>query len=81
MIRSAKIWDDLDKLGIPGIHGVYSHPAAAGGFGMTVISLEQRYAGHAAQVLALAAQVPAAPTTPNGSLPSTRTSIRPTWTR
>ena len=58
VIRSAKIWDDLDKLGIPGIHGVYAHPAAAGGFGMTVISLEQRYAGHAAQALALAAQVP-----------------------
>jgi len=58
IIRSAKIWDDLDKLGIPGIAGVYCHPAAAGGFGMTVISLEQRHAGHAAQVLALAAQVP-----------------------
>ncbi len=58
VIRSAKIWDDLDRLGIPGIAGVYSHPAAAGGFGMTVISLEQRYAGHAAQALALAAQVP-----------------------
>jgi 4-hydroxy-3-polyprenylbenzoate decarboxylase len=58
IIRSAKIWDDLDKLGIPGIQGVYAHPAAAGGFGMTVISLEQRHAGHAAQVLALAAQVP-----------------------
>jgi 4-hydroxy-3-polyprenylbenzoate decarboxylase len=58
IIRSAKIWDDLDKLGIPGIHGVYSHPAAAGGFGMTVIALEQKYAGHAAQCLALAAQVP-----------------------
>ncbi len=58
VIRSAKIWDDLDKLGIPGICGVYAHPAAAGGFGMTVISLEQRHAGHAAQVLALAAQVP-----------------------
>lgn len=58
VIRSAKIWDDFDKLGIPGIVGVYSHPAAAGGFGMTVISLEQRYAGHAAQALALAAQCP-----------------------
>ena len=58
IIRSAKIWDDLDKLGIPGICGVYSHPAAAGGFGMTVISMEQRYAGHAAQALALAAQCP-----------------------
>ena len=56
--RSARIWDDLDKLGIPGIAGVYCHPAGAGGFGMTIISLEQRYAGHAAQALALAAQVP-----------------------
>ena len=58
IVRSAKIWDDLDKLGVPGIKGVYSHPAAAGGFGMTVLSMEQRYAGHAAQALALAAQVP-----------------------
>jgi 4-hydroxy-3-polyprenylbenzoate decarboxylase len=56
--RSARIWADLDRLGIPGIQGVYAHPASAGGFGMTVISLEQRYAGHAAQALALAAQVP-----------------------
>jgi UbiD family decarboxylase len=56
--RSARIWADLDRLGVPGIHGVYSHPAAAGGFGMTVLSIEQRYAGHAAQTLALAAQVP-----------------------
>jgi 4-hydroxy-3-polyprenylbenzoate decarboxylase len=58
VIRSARIWDDLEKLGVPGIQGVYAHPAGAGGFGMTVISLEQRYAGHAAQSLALAAQVP-----------------------
>ena len=58
IIRSARIWDDLDKLGVPGIQGVYAHPAGAGGFGMTVIALEQRYAGHAAQALALAAQVP-----------------------
>jgi 4-hydroxy-3-polyprenylbenzoate decarboxylase len=56
--RSARIWNDLDKLGVPGIKGVYCHPAAAAGAAMTVISLEQRYAGHAAQVLALAAQVP-----------------------
>jgi UbiD family decarboxylase len=56
--RAARIWSDLDKLGVPGITGVYSHPAAAGGFGMTIVSLEQRYAGHAPQVLALAAQVP-----------------------
>jgi UbiD family decarboxylase len=58
IIRSARIWEDLDRLGIPGVAGVYAHPAGAGGFGMTVISMEQRYAGHAAQALALAAQVP-----------------------
>jgi UbiD family decarboxylase len=56
--RSARVWNDLDRLGVPGIRGVYAHPAAAGGFGMTVVSLEQRYAGHAPQVLALAAQAP-----------------------
>ncbi len=56
--RSARIWDDLDKLGVPGIKGVYIHPAAAGGFGAVIVSIEQRYAGHAAQVAALAAQVP-----------------------
>jgi UbiD family decarboxylase len=58
ILRGAKIWDDLETLGVPGIAGVYSHPAAAGGFGMTIISLEQKYAGHAAQALSLAAQVP-----------------------
>jgi len=56
--RSARIWNDLDRLGVPGIQGVYAHPAAAGGFAMTVVSLEQRYAGHAPQALALAAQCP-----------------------
>ncbi len=56
--KAARTWDDLDRLGVPGVRGVYAHPAAASGFGMLVISLEQRYAGHAAQALALAAQVP-----------------------
>jgi UbiD family decarboxylase len=56
--RSARVWNDLDRVGVPGIKGVYAHPAAAGGFGMTIVSLEQRYAGHAPQALALAAQVP-----------------------
>ena len=58
VLRAARIWDDLEKLGVPGIRGVYAHPAAAGGFGMTIVSLEQCYPGHAAQALALAAQVP-----------------------
>lgn len=56
--RSARIWDDLDRLGIPGIKGVYSVPSAAGGFGMIVVSIEQLHAGHAAQVAGLVAQCP-----------------------
>jgi 4-hydroxy-3-polyprenylbenzoate decarboxylase len=55
--RSAKIWNDLDAIGVPGIKGVFSHPAAVG-LAMTIISVEQRYAGHAAQALAIAAQCP-----------------------
>ncbi len=58
--KSARLLDDLDKLGIPGIKGAWAVPAAASGFGAVVVSLEQRYAGHAAQVLALAAQAPSA---------------------
>jgi UbiD family decarboxylase len=55
MAKAAKVWTDLDALGVPGIKGVWSPPEAAG-WGMTVVSIEQRYAGHAAQVAALAAQ-------------------------
>jgi UbiD family decarboxylase len=60
IMRSARIWDDLEMIGVPGITGVYAHPAAASGWGMVVVSLRQLYAGHVAQVLALAAQCPAA---------------------
>jgi 4-hydroxy-3-polyprenylbenzoate decarboxylase len=56
--RSARLWDDLDRLGIPGIRGVWCVPAAVNGRGMVVISVEQRYPGHVAQVLAIAAQAP-----------------------
>src|SRR5215831_2530727 len=60
IMRSARIWDDLEAIGVPGITGVYAHPAAASGWGMVVVALRQLYAGHVAQVLALAAQCPAA---------------------
>jgi UbiD family decarboxylase len=58
VVRSARIWSDLENMGVPGIKGVYSHPAAFSGFGAVIVSLQQMYAGHAAQVLALAAQCP-----------------------
>jgi UbiD family decarboxylase len=58
--RSARVWDDLEALGITGIAGVWCVPAAASGLGMAVVSLRQAHPGHAAQVLALAAQSPSA---------------------
>lgn len=60
IMRSGAIWDDLERIGVPGIRGVYCHPAAASGWGMVAVSLAQLYAGHVAQVLALTAQCPAA---------------------
>lgn len=59
VMRSAAIWDDLERFGIPGVRGVYAHPAAASSWGMTVVSIKQQYAGHVAQTLAAAAQCPA----------------------
>jgi 4-hydroxy-3-polyprenylbenzoate decarboxylase len=60
IMRSARILDDLQRIGVPGVVSAYSHPAAASGWGMVIVSLKQQYAGHAAQVLALTAQCPAA---------------------
>src|SRR5258707_105213 len=40
--------------------GPQGNPAAAWGWGIVVVAMQQQYAGHAAQVLALAAQCPAA---------------------
>jgi len=55
LLRSAGVWADLNRMGVPGVKGVWSIPEAAG-WGITVVSIEQLYAGHASQVMALAAQ-------------------------
>ena len=60
IMRAARIFDNLDRIGIPGIRGVYCHPAAASANCLVVVSLTQMYPGHAAQALALTAQCPAA---------------------
>jgi len=60
IMRSARILDDLQRIGVPGVVAAYSHPAAASGWGMVIVSLKQQYPGHAAQALAVTAQCPAA---------------------
>lgn len=47
--RCATMWSDLEKCGIPEIKGVWEHT-----LGLMVISLEQRYAGHAKQAALIA---------------------------
>ncbi|AMS40125.1 UbiD family decarboxylase [Aminobacter aminovorans] len=60
IMRAARVWDNLEAMGVPGINGVYVYPAASSAAGLMVVSLKQMYPGHTAQVLALAAQSPAA---------------------
>lgn len=60
IMRSARIRQNLQNMGLPGIVNVYAHPGAASGYGVVVISIQQSYPGHSAQVLALTAQCPAA---------------------
>jgi 4-hydroxy-3-polyprenylbenzoate decarboxylase len=60
IMRAARILDDLDRIGLPGVKGAYCHPAAASGNCLAVVAIEQMYPGHAAQALALTAQCPTA---------------------
>ena len=54
-------WTTSNASACPGVRGAYAHPAAASGWGMAIVSLTgSNMPGHAAQVLALAAQCPAA---------------------
>lgn len=49
VFRSANLWHELEKLGIPDIRGVW-HLRAGGSRYFSVISIKQRYSGHAKQV-------------------------------
>ncbi len=48
-IRAGNIWHELEKLGIPGIKGVWNMRAGGSRY-LIVVSIEQKYAGHAKQV-------------------------------
>ncbi|MDP2720089.1 MAG: UbiD family decarboxylase [Dehalococcoidia bacterium] len=49
IMRAGNIWYELEKLGIPGIKGVWNMRAGGSRF-LNVIAIEQKYAGHAKQV-------------------------------
>ncbi|HTK35342.1 MAG TPA: UbiD family decarboxylase [Caulobacteraceae bacterium] len=53
-VKSAMIWDECEKAGLAGIRGVWCHEAGAGRL-FNVISIEQKYPGHAKQAGMLAA--------------------------
>jgi UbiD family decarboxylase len=56
MTRSAMFWDNLERLGIPGIKGVWCHDEG-GSLLFTAISIRQMYAGHSRRVGLVASQV------------------------
>ncbi|HEY7553291.1 MAG TPA: UbiD family decarboxylase [Candidatus Binatia bacterium] len=54
LMRSALIWNALDEAGVPDVQAVWAHPS--GGRFMTVLSIRQRYPGHARQAAMIASQ-------------------------
>jgi 4-hydroxy-3-polyprenylbenzoate decarboxylase len=48
-LRAALIWDELEKSGVPGITGVWSHEAGGGRL-FNIVSIRQMYPGHSRQV-------------------------------
>ena len=54
IVKSAMIWDEVEKAGLPGVEGVWCHEAGASRL-FNVISIKQLYPGHAKQAAMLAA--------------------------
>jgi UbiD family decarboxylase len=48
-LRAAFVWNELERAGVPGIVGVWSHEAG-GGRMFNVVSIKQLYPGHSKQV-------------------------------
>ncbi|TDQ01513.1 UbiD family decarboxylase [Labedaea rhizosphaerae] len=57
VMKSAIITDTLRKTGLQGLRGVWAHEAG-GGRSLLIVSIEQRYPGHARQAAYLASQLP-----------------------
>jgi UbiD family decarboxylase len=54
LMRSALVWNALDEAGVPEVRAVWAHPS--GGRFLTVVSIRQRYPGHAKQAAMIASQ-------------------------
>ncbi len=52
--RSAHVWEELEKAGVPEIRGVWSHEPGPRQF--TVVAIKQRYPGHVKQAGMIASQ-------------------------
>jgi UbiD family decarboxylase len=55
MFRSAMIWDEIEKAGVPDVCGVWCHEAGASRL-FNVVAIKQRYPGHARQAGLIASQ-------------------------
>jgi 4-hydroxy-3-polyprenylbenzoate decarboxylase len=55
VVKSAMIWDELEKVGIPNVQGVWCHEAG-GGRMFNIVSIKQAYPGHARQAGMVASQ-------------------------
>ena len=53
-VKSAMIWDEVEKAGLPGVKGIWCHEAGAGRL-FNVVSITQMYPGHSKQAAMLAA--------------------------
>ena len=56
MVKAALIWEQVEKCGVPDVKGVWCHEAGGGRL-FNIISIKQRYPGHARQAMLAASQV------------------------
>jgi 4-hydroxy-3-polyprenylbenzoate decarboxylase len=49
LFRAANVWNQIERAGVPDVRGVWMIPAG-GSSALAVVSIRQRYGGHAAQV-------------------------------
>jgi 4-hydroxy-3-polyprenylbenzoate decarboxylase len=55
VFRSAMIWDELEKAGVPDVRGVWCHEAGSSRL-FNVVAIKQRYPGHSRQAGLIASQ-------------------------